>query len=248
MRLFLSIFALLFAHCIPQDVIAQDSPGREKVGSGIDEDPCGGSTAVTFDGHTYALVGIGTQCWFKENLRSDNYRNGDAIPGNLTDSQWTSTSSGAQTVYGEGTSAVYGGSSDEVANLTSYGRLYNWYAVNDARGLCPVGFHVPSDDEWTVLENALGGSSVAGTALKSSAADSPPWDGSNTSGFSALPGGNRNHYDGYFSALGNYGYWWSSSPSGSSARFRHLNSGDSNVYRNDYYGVRNGFSVRCVRD
>jgi hypothetical protein len=139
MRLFLSVFALLFAHCIPQDVIAQDSPGREKVGSGIDEDPCGGSTAVTFDGHTYALVSIGTQCWFKENLRSDNYRNGDAIPGNLKDRKWTSTSSGAQTVFGEGTSGVYDGSSDEVANLAAYGRLYNWYAVNDARGLCPGG-------------------------------------------------------------------------------------------------------------
>ena len=181
MRLFLSIFALLFAHCIPQDVTAQDSPGREKVGSRIDEDPCGGSTAVTFDGHTYALVGIGNQCWFKENLRSDNYRNGDGIPGNLADSQWTTTTSGAQTVYGEGTSYVSHGSSDEVANLAAYGRLYNWYAVNDARGLCPVGFHVPTDSDWTALENALGGLSEAGTALKSSATDSPPWDGSNTS-------------------------------------------------------------------
>ena len=208
---------------------------------------CGGASTMTFDGHTYALVGIGSQCWFKENLRSDNYRNGDAIPGNLTDGQWTSTGSGAQAVYGEGTSAVYSGSSDEVANLTSYGRLYNWYAVNDARGLCPVGFHVPTDNEWTVLENALGGSSVAGTALKSSAADSPPWDGSNTSGFSALPGGYRNYYSGYFFYLGDYGYWWSSSPSGSDAWFRYLSSGDSLVSRY-YFSVRFGFSVRCVRD
>ena len=208
---------------------------------------CGGASTVTFDGHTYALVGIGTQCWFKENLRSANYRNGDAIPGNLTDSQWTSTSSGAQTVYGEGTSAVYGGSSDEVANLTSYGRLYNWYAVNDARGLCPVGFHVPTDNEWTVLENALGGSSVAGTALKSSAADSPPWDGSNTSGFSALPGGLRSGTNGTFHNLGDYGLWWSSSPSGSSAWHRTLYSGSSSVPRSSSL-VRSGFSVRCVRD
>ena len=247
MRLFLSIFALLFAHCIPQDVTAQDSPGREKVGSGIDEDPCGGSTAVTFDGHTYALVGIGTQCWFKENLRSDNYRNGDAIPGNLNDSQWVYTSSGAQTVFGEGTSEVYGESSDEVANLAAYGRLYNWYAVNDARGLCPVGFHVPTDSDWTALENALGGLSEAGTALKSSATDSPPWDGSNTSGFSALPGGYRFNYSGNFTSLGYDGYWWSSSPYGSFAWGRYLGSGYSHVYQ-DASNVRNGFSVRCVRD
>ena len=124
---------------------------------------CGGASTVTFDGHTYALVGIGNQCWFKENLRSDNYSNGDAVPGDLTNNQWTSTGSGAQAVY-----------NNDPANLATYGRLYNWYAVNDARGVCPVGFHVPSDSEWTVLENALGGSSVAGTALKSSAADSPP--------------------------------------------------------------------------
>jgi uncharacterized protein (TIGR02145 family) len=197
---------------------------------------CGGASTVTFDGHTYALVGIGNQCWFKENLRSDNYRNGDAIPGNLTNSQWTSTSSGAQAVW-----------DNDPANLATYGRLYNWYAVNDARGLCPVGFHVPSDDEWTVIENALGGSSVAGTALKSSAADSPPWDGSNTSGFSALPGGFRSFYDGYFHALGSNGLWWTYSPSGSLAWFRGLYSGYSYVYRGNY-DVRDGVSVRCVRD
>ena len=219
---------------------------------------CGGASTITFDGHTYALVAIGTQCWFKENLRSDNYRNGDAIPGNLNDSQWTSTSSGAQTVYGEGTSTVYQGSSDEVANLATYGRLYNWYAVNDSRGLCPVGFHVPTDSEWMTLEMALGMTSAQanstgwrgtdqGSKLKASSNDSPPWDGSNTSGFSALPGGYRYYYTGYFYYLGDYGLWWSSSPSGSSAWYRHLGSGISDVYR-DYGNVRYGFSVRCVRD
>jgi uncharacterized protein (TIGR02145 family) len=189
-------------------------------------------------------VGIGTQCWFAENLCSDNYRNGDAIPGNLTDAQWTSTSSGAQTVYGEGTSTVYQGSSDEVVNLATYGRLYNWYAVNDSRGLCPSGFHVPSDGEWTALENALGGSSIAGTALKTS---SPVWDGTNSSGFSALPSGYRGSDDGYFDAQGNGGLWWSSSPNGTDAWNRLLASGSSNVGRNNH-SPRYGFSVRCVRD
>jgi uncharacterized protein (TIGR02145 family) len=206
---------------------------------------CGGAATVTFDGHTYALVAIGTQCWFAENLRSDNYRNGDAIPGNLSDAQWTSTSSGAQTVYGEGSSAVYDGSSDEVANLATYGRLYNWYAVNDSRGLCPSGFHVPSDGEWTVLETALGGWSVAGAALKAS---SPAWDGTNSSGFSALPGGFRETGDGNFYDQGYLGYWWSSSPSGTYAWYRYLFSGDSTVGRFSNYATRDGFSVRCVRD
>ena len=208
---------------------------------------CAGASTVTFDGHTYALVGIGSQCWFKENLRSDNYRNGDPIPGDLNGSNWISTSSGAQTVYGEGISAVYSGSSDEGANLDSYGRLYNWYAVNDVRGLCPTGWHVPSDGEWTVLENALGGSSAAGTALKSSSADSPPWDGSNSSGFSALPGGGRYEENGSFYYQGEFGNWWSSSSFGSLSWRLLLGTGSSGSSRDGGYR-KVGFSVRCLKD
>jgi len=144
---------------------------------------CGGASTVTFDGHTYNLVAIGDQCWFRENLRSDNYRNGDEIPGNLTDSQWTSTNSGAQAVFGVNSTA-YQGSSDEAANLATYGRLYNGFAVNDPRGLCPLGFHVFTDGEWMTLEMALGISSAQansvgwrgteqGTQMKSSPFDNP---------------------------------------------------------------------------
>ena len=133
------------------------------------------------------------------------------------------------------------------ANLATYGRLYNFFAVSDSRGLCPTGYHVPSDEEWTVLENHLGGSSVAGTALKSSPSDTPAWDGDNSSGFSALPGGYRYYDGGIFLDQGYLGAWWSSSPDGAGAWFRYLYSGFSNVYRtNDY--TRYGFSVRCVRD
>ena len=214
---------------------------------------CGGAPTITFDDHTYALVGIGTQCWFAENLRSDNYRNGDAIPGNLSDAQWTSTSSGAQTVYGEGSSTVYQGSSDEMANFATYGRLYNWYAVNDSRGLCPSGFHVPSDGEWMTLEMALGMTSSQanstgwrgtdqGTQMKATS-----WGGTNSSGFSALLGGYRFSNNGFFDFQGDYGGWWSSSPSGALAWYRALGSGDSNVFRLNN-GTRFGFSVRCVRD
>jgi uncharacterized protein (TIGR02145 family) len=206
---------------------------------------CGGQSTVTFDGYTYALVGIGTQCWFKENLRSDNYRNGDPIPGELSDSQWSSTTSGAQTVYGEGTSVVYAGSSDEVVNLGAYGRLYNWYAVNDVRGLCPMGFHIPSDVEWTSLTNSLGGSSLAGAALKSQA---PAWDGNNSSGFSALPGGYRNASSGYFDVMVVDGYWWSATPNGVYSWGRAMHSGLSSVNRYNTHPKRDGFSVRCVKD
>ena len=207
---------------------------------------CGTST-VTYDGYNYATVQIGSQCWFKENLRNDDYNDATAIPGNLDDATWTTTTSGAQTVYGEGSSFVSIGSSDEAANLATYGRLYNWYAVNTGK-LCPTGWHVPTDAEWTTLETALGGLSVAGTALKVSSSNTPAWDGNNSSGFSALPGGSRDYGNGDFDSPGSGGYWWSSSPYGADAWNRVLLSGDSNVYRDDGSSTRLGFSVRCVRN
>jgi uncharacterized protein (TIGR02145 family) len=208
------------------------------VGSGVrfkvrtgKPDPCAGTERVTFDGYDYRTVAIGDQCWFAENLRSDNYRSGAAIPGNLTDIQWTATTAGAQAVY-----------KNDPKHLSTYGRLYNWYAVNDARGLCPSGWHVPSDEEWTVLTDGLGGEEVAGKKLKTSS-----WGGTNASGFSALPGGDRLNDPGNFDDLGDFGFWWGSSPSGSGAWYRFLYSGFSSVDRYAYY-VRGGFSVRCVRD
>jgi uncharacterized protein (TIGR02145 family) len=195
--------------------------------------PCSGAEVVRFDGYDYPTVAIGTQCWFKENLRSDNYRNGDAIPGNLTNDQWrTSTTSGAQAVYG-----------NDASSLATYGRLYNWFAVNDARGLCPSGFHVPTDEEWKELEGTLGGTSAAGAAMKATS-----WGGTNSSGFSALPGGLRASGGGGFGGQGDDGYWWSSSLDGAFAWYRFLFSGYSPVYRNLDLGPRYGFSVRCVRD
>jgi uncharacterized protein (TIGR02145 family) len=191
---------------------------------------------VLFDTKAYALVEIGTQCWFKENLASDSYRNGEPIPGNLSDSQWLSASSGAQAVY-----------NNDSGGLATYGRLYNFFAVSDSRGLCPTGYHVPSDEEWTVLENHLGGSNVAGIALKSSPSDTPAWDGGNSSGFSALPGGGRNNFYGFFGNQGDYGFWWSSSPVGTYAWYRFLYSWYSSVLRYNV-NARAGFSVRCVRD
>ena len=238
--------------CLGLDAFAGDNIRFKATSSS-----CSGT--VRFDGYDYRIVEIGSQCWFAENLRSVHYANGDAIPGNLNDAEWTSTSSGAQTVYGEGSSTVYNGSDDEVANLETYGRLYNWYAVDDSRGLCPSGWHVPTDGECMSLEMELGMSSSAaanigyrgtdqGAQLKASAADSPSWNGTNTSGFSALPGGLRNGYNGDFSNEGYGGYWWSASPYGPSYAWnRKLYSGSDDVDR--YYNLhRYGFSVRCLRD
>ena len=188
-------------------------------------------TVLDIEGNVYKTVTIGSQEWMAENLRTSKYRNGDAIPGNLSNDEWKSATSGAQAVY-----------DNKNSNLSTYGRLYNWYAVKDTRGLCPSGWRVPTDAEWTELTNFLGGLEVAGKKMKTS-----NWNGTNSSGFSALPGGARYYSGDYFDDLGYGGYWWSSSPSGSDAWYRFLSSGNSDVYR--YYGsVRHGFSVRCVRD
>ena len=201
---------------------------------------------VGYQGYDYATVLIGDQCWFAENLRSENYENGDAIPAGLSNSEWSSTTSGAVAVYGASASS-----------LEAYGRLYNWYAVDDARGLCPSGWHVPTDGEWMTMEMALGMSEAEandtgyrgtdqGTQMKTDYGWPGGGNGTNSSGFSGLPGGLRSN-DGSFISAGYDGGWWSSSPIGSYAWYRGLSFNTENVDRSSL-NQRYGFSVRCVRD
>ena len=213
-------------------------------------------------GYDYATVLIGDQCWFAENLRSENYENGDAIPSNLSDSEWENTSSGAVAVFGEGSSSCEayspdGAPCDESWSMNEYGRLYNWYAVDDTRGLCPSGWHVPTDGEWMTLEMALGMSESEandthwrgtdqGTQMKTDYGWSGGGNGTNSSGFSGLPGGYRD-FNGNFSHAGGRGYWWSSSPVGANVWDRYLYLYYEDVGRN-FVTLQNGFSVRCVRD
>ena len=214
---------------------------------------CGTSTVSDVDNNTYNTVQIGTQCWTQSNLKVSKYRNGDNIPTGLNNSQWSSTTSGAYAIY-----------NNDPVNDGLYGKLYNHYAVTDSRGLCPTGWHVLSDGEWNVLAKYLdpnadtvGGGlpgSTAGGTLKSKATQPTPggWNSPNTgatnsSGFTALPGGLRGN-DGDFYDMTYYGYWWSSSVlSGSSAGTRNLSSYNRYVTRNGYIRT-GGFSVRCCRD
>ncbi len=148
---------------------------------------------VEYGGHSYATIDIGEQCWFSENLRSTLYANGDVIPSTLTDSQWNNANAGATTIYGEDDGCTdYSpdlDSCDPVVALEEYGRLYNWYAVDDSRGLCPSGWHVPSQTEWQSLISFQGGSSSAGEALKSTYGWIYSGQGTNSSQFSDIPGG-----------------------------------------------------------
>lgn len=195
------------------------------------------------DGNSYQTVTIGSQVWMKENLKVSKYRNGDAIPTGLSNTAWQNTGSGACAVY-----------NNDPANENIYGKLYNWYAVADPRGLCPVGWHIPGDEEWTTLENFLGGTLVAGSKMKSTGTiqagtglwQEPNSDANNTSGFSGVPAGLR-FSDGAYQNFSNAGYWWSSTELLSTAWFRGLGNNLINSYRNNENKTY-GFSVRCLKD
>jgi len=182
---------------------------------------------------------IGDQIWTLKNLDVATYRNGDAIPQVQDAIAWSNLTTGAWCYYENNT-----------ANGSSYGKLYNWYAVNDSRGLAPTGYHIPTDAEWTTLTTYLGGESVAGGKMKSTSGwqnNGNYGNGTNTSGFTGLPGGYRDG-DGGFANIGALGGWWSSSEySTSFAWFRSL-SYDYGIVYSYYYYKQNGFSVRCLRD
>jgi len=187
----------------------------------------------TYDGHSYATVQIGTQCWFAENLRTTVYADGSTIPEVTDNSAWAGLSTGARCDY-----------DNDANNVATYGRMYNLHAVNMGN-LCPSGWHVPTDVEYTTLTDFLGGDLlVVGGKMKSSASDSPAWDGTNTNGFSGLAGGWR-IYNGAFYSVGSSGYFWS--VSGTQSWYRRLTAGTTQLYRNATQEVA-GLSVRCVQD
>ena len=162
----------------------------------------------------YAPIVIGTQKWMNKNLTTGRYRNGDLIPQVKNAAKWTELTTGAWCWY-----------NNDSANGAVYGKLYNWYAVTDPRGLAPKGWHVPSDDEWTTLFTVLGNN--AGGKMKETGTThwlSPNTHATNRSGFTALPGGYCSGFYGNFNHIGLYGNWWSSTQS-------------DNGYPWHYYGI-----------
>ena len=186
---------------------------------------------------TAGEVRIGNQVWMTKNLNVDRFRNGDPIPQARTAEEWARAGENKQPAW-----CYY---ENDPANGAKYGKLYNWYAVNDSRGLAPQGWRVPSDAEWTKLADFLGPD--AGTKMKSTGGWAEIGNGTNSSGFSGLPGGGR-YFDGTFNYIGKFGFWWSSSERNTHyAWYRSLTYGSGNVSRlNDDKGY--GFSVRCLRD
>ncbi len=184
----------------------------------------------SIDGYTYQTVILGNgQEWFAENLRTAKYANGDAIP-NINGAVSTS---GGWSWY-----------NNDSTYENPYGKLYNWYAAHDIRNVCPAGWHVPTNEEWTLLTNFLGGESVAGTKLKSTSGWYNGGNGTNESGLNFRPSGFF-LFGGF--PFGDAGCWWSSSVSSSYAWFRNLYYGSGSINKG-YYSKDVGFAIRCLRD
>ena len=206
-----------------------------------------GPNMTDSEGNSYKTVTIGTQQWMAENLKVSKYSDGTTIPNiNSSTQQWQDNTTGAWCYC-----------NNNVANNAKYGKLYNWYAVskttNSNKNVCPTGWHVPTDAEWTILTDYLGGATVAGGKMKEvdiTSWNSPNIDATNTSLFSALPGGYRGYYlnNASYANFGDYGYWWSSTEINTGAAwFRLLNYNSGSADRgNDTKKL--GFSVRCLRD
>ena len=202
----------------------------------------------TYQGHNYETVLIGGQCWFAENLRCEQYLNGDTIPSGLTDEEWINTSQGALAVYGEGNSACADASPDfdgcnPSESWDEHGRLYNDHAVFDERGLCPTGWHVPTTAEWFELRDAVVGYTQGGILLKSPQGWYSNGNGTNLSGFNGQPGGVRWGGSGHFQQAGYWGHWHSDSNTKMSLSYL-----DSKIYLPEINTLNHGVSIRCLRD
>jgi uncharacterized protein (TIGR02145 family) len=183
-------------------------------------------------------VTINNQVWTLKNLDVSTYRNGDEIPQVTDPTVWANLTSGAWCYY-----------NNNPAIGAVYGKLYNWYAVNDPRGLAPIGYHIPSDAEWTTLTTYLGGENIAGGKMKESGFEHwthPNNGGTNSSGFTGLPGSFRDQSGGFID-LGWFGFWWAATESDTYAWVRGLHSANTTIQRFKDRKVM-GFSVRCIKD
>lgn len=190
-------------------------------------------------GNRYHYLTIGTQLWMKENLKVTKYRDGSDIPNVTKASDWVILSTGA-----------YCNFNNDAQNVGIYGRVYNWFAVADPRNVCPVGWHVPSIDEWDILTNSLGGATIAGGKMKSTGTFqggdglwySPNTGATNSSGFTGLPGGGRGDVS-EFNDIHSYANWWASDM----GQFIHLQDTHTDIEISGNYST-NGKYVRCVKD
>jgi uncharacterized protein (TIGR02145 family) len=226
------------------------------------------SSKLKVESITYKVVKIGSQVWMTENLNVEKFRNGAPIPEAKSNEEWILAAENKQPAW-----CYY---NNDPKNGAKYGKLYNWFAIQDSRGLAPNGFHVPTVQNWLKLIKFLGGEEIAGEKMKST----DGWiqrslfdglvdilfkglikksNGSNSSGFNGIPSGCRD-FNGRFDGLGHVGYWWSSSSNTSDLNYLDINADDYNskfsvsldrlsTYADLYcWGDDYGHSVRCIKD
>jgi uncharacterized protein (TIGR02145 family) len=191
------------------------------------------------EGNFYHFVKIGTQIWMVENLKTTLFNDSSAIDYVEDSTPWNSRITAGYCWY----------DNDETTYKNTFGALYNWYAVGSGN-LCPTGWHVPSDSEWSTLSNYLGGVTLSGGKLKETGVlhwKIPNAGATNETGFAALPGGYRTN-TGLFENIGNYGHWWSSTPGISNVSFyRYLYYGNSSI-TSSFVNQKYGLSVKCLKN
>jgi uncharacterized protein (TIGR02145 family) len=217
--------------------------------AGLSSFTCGTSTITDIDGNTYNTISIGSQCWMRANLKTTKYLDNTAIQNVTSNTEWSTLTTGAYCNY-----------KNTPSNGTTYGKLYNWYAVTSKHNICPTGWHVPSNAEWNILENYLdntidttaigwAGTDIGGKLKETGTThwNSPNTSATNSSGFSALPGGTR-FDDGSFNFIGNFGLFWTATAYNTGTAWeRFLGYRDSQISPSSSIKT-GGFSIRCVRD
>jgi uncharacterized protein (TIGR02145 family) len=200
------------------------------------------------DGNVYKTLTIGKQVWMAENLETTRFSDGISIPWVKDNMEWQQSTGPAYTWY-----------ANDPAMKDAYGALYNWHTISSGR-LCPAGWHVPSNKEWSELTDFLGGTNMPGTPIqmdgelkstRTEPQDHPRWDkpnngATNITGFTAHPAGSRN-FAGFFLGLGQFGFWWTSTSQYGQSWYRGMRYDNSDVFRATG-NLNNGYSVRCVKD
>ncbi len=194
------------------------------------------------DGISYKTIEIGNQTWMAENLRSTKFRTGEVIPEVTSNSSWVALTSAAQSSYDN---------TEDLDELATSGRLYNWFAVSDSRNIAPAGWHVPTQQEWEQLATALGGAQTAGGKMKEAGNthwNSPNSAADNSSGFTALPSGRREYTDGSFINSGFNAFWWTSSPYNPDYSWYYQVNYDVGSVNAANFHKQYGFSIRLIKD
>lgn len=236
------IFAGRIIRLLPSTQYFYKAYAKNAKGEGLGEqvDFTTPGTITDYDNNVYETVKIGSQLWMAKNLRTTHYLNGDLIG---------TTSPSTLDISGESSPRYQWAYNGDENNVSAYGRLYTWYAVTDSRKVCPSGWHVSTDTEWTTLINYLGGGDVAGGKLKETGTShwqSPNAGATNESCFTALPGGTRS-MDGTFYYIRESTYWWSSTEFNTNEAWARYNNIDDYVGRYQFNKLY-GNSVRCVKD